>query len=269
MTYTSLFRVAIAHTYYTSGMCECLMYKANSDTQAWMQTYGLILKSTTNGFEVYTATNQPIENYLNYIKQVSKTTGFTFVGTATDSNFYNFTELPINQLGVLSYSSTNTQNDAEAESIQLMETFVTATTAQEAISITITFDDVLELLKVGNNVQFSIQLNARETQWNYYVINNSNQEFKQLEIQSDNEIQFSDSTAVTLQNGQNALLFSSETTKIPLKNSVQYNFNLINTKTTLSGERTEIIINGLPIPNPQNLQVQKDHTIASLIYVYI
>ncbi len=269
MTYTTLFRVSVAHTYYASGICECLQYKANTDSQALMQKYGFILKSTINGFEVYAATNQSIETQLNYIAQISETTAFTFVGITTDQNFYNFTELPINQLGVLTYASNHTENPTENETVQLAETFVTDTTIQEAVSITITYDDIINLHKANDNVQFSIQMNARKTQWNYYVINNSNQEFKQLMIQSDNEIQFSGPTAVTLQNGQDALLFSSETTKIPLKNTVKYTFNLINTKATLSGERTEIIIKGLPIPNPQNLHVNNDHTIASLIYVYI
>lgn len=269
MTYTSLFRVTVAHSYYSSGYCECLQYKPSLNTQTLMNTYGLILKSNTTGLEVFATTNQPMESYLNYIKRVSETTGLTFMGIATDPNFYNFTELPINQLGVLSFASNRTHNDAESENIQLVETFDTTSNSQNAVSITIQFDDLLKLYTIQNPLQFSILLNARKTQWNYYIINNSNQEFKQLEIQSDPEIQFSNSTTVTLQNGQNALVFSSQNTKIPLKNSVQYHFNLINTKTTLSGERTEIIINGLPIPNPQNLQVNNDLTIASLIYVYI
>jgi hypothetical protein len=269
ITYTSLFRVTVAHSYYASGICECLQYKASAASQTLMDKYGFILKATTNGFEVYTTSNQSIETHLNYITQVSETTVFTFVGITSDQNFYNFTELPINELGVLTYSSANTKNGVTDGTIELAETFVTDTTTQEAVSITITFDDLIRLRETTNNVQFSIQMNARKTQWNYYIINNSNQEFKQLVIQSDNDIQFSGPTAATLQNGQNALLFSSETTKIPLKNTVEYTFNLTNTKSTLAGERTEIIIKGLPIPNPQNLQVNNDHTIASLMYVYI
>ncbi|MBC8754350.1 hypothetical protein H2O64_06685 [Kordia sp. YSTF-M3] len=268
ITYTSLFKVSVAHSYYASGICECLQYKASTASQTLMDKYGFILKATTNGFEVYT-TNQSIETHLNYITQVSETTAFTFVGITSDQNFYNFTELPINELGVLTYTSTSTANVEANETIQLAENFVTDTTTQEVVSITITFDDLIRLHKTTNNVQFNIQMNARETQWYYYIINNSNQEFKKLVIESDNDIQFSGPTAATLQNGQNALLFSSETTKIPLKNTVEYTFNLTNTKTTLAGERTEIIIKGLPIPNPQNLQVNNDHTIASLMYVYI
>ena len=268
-TYTSLFKITVAHSYYASGICECLHYTATADTKRWMEKYGMLLKLNTNGFEVFTTTNQSIETHLNYIAQVSQNNYFAFAGITSDPNFYNFTNIPMDQLGVLSYTSDNNENITANETTQLAETFSSAAATQEAVSITITFNDIIRLYKATNNVQFNIQMNARETQWKYYVINNSNQEFKQLAIQSDNDIQFSEPTAVTLQNGQNALLFSSETTKIPLKNTVQYTFNLINTKTTLTGNRTETIIKGLPIPNPQNVQLNNDHTIASLLYVYI
>jgi len=268
-TYTSLFKITVAHSYYASGNCECLQYAANADTQTWMDKYGIILKLNTNGFEIFTTSNQPIENHLNYITQVSQHNAFAFAGITTDPNFYNFTNIPMDQLGVLSYTSTNSENIATDETTQLAATFIKEASTQEAISITITFNDIIRFHNTNGNAQFSIQMNARETQWKYYVINNSNQEYKQLQIQSDTGIQFSEPTAVTLQNGQNALLLSSETTKIPLQNTTQHTFNLINTKATLSGNRTETIIKGLPIPNPQNLQVNNDHTIASFVYLYI
>ena len=268
-TYTSLFRVTLAHSYFASGICDCLNYKASVDTQILMNTYGLIQKATTNGFEVYATTSQPIETFLNYITKVSETTAFEFAGITSNETFYNFTALPVNQLGVLTYQSDNQENVVTAENIQLAETFVSDETSQEAISIIIQFKDIIRLLKTNKNVQYNIQLTARETQWNYYIINNSNQEYKQLVIQSKGKIQFSAPTEATLQNGQKAQLFSSKTIKIPLKNVVEYEFNLTNTKATIAGERTEIIVKGLPIPNPQNLEINDDLTIASLIYVYI
>ncbi|QHI37218.1 hypothetical protein IMCC3317_25960 [Kordia antarctica] len=268
-SYTSLFRVTVAHSYYASGNCECLHYKASSETQLLIDKYGFIMKATATGFEMYATSNQSIENYVNYISQVSGNTAFAFAGITSDQNFYNFTDVPINELGVLSFASNNTENVVTNETIQLAETFSTDTTSQEAISITIQFEDIIRFRRMNSEVLFDIQLKARETQWKYYVINNSNQEYNQLNIQSENNIQFSAPTEVTLQNGQNAVLFSSETTKIPLKNVVVYNFNLTNTKSTIAGERTETIIKGLPIPNPQNLQVNNDHTIASLVYLYI
>ena len=138
-TYTSLFRVTLAHSYFASGICDCLNYKASVDTQILMNTYGLIQKATTNGFEVYATTSQPIETFLNYITKVSETTAFEFAGITSNETFYNFTALPVNQLGVLTYQSDNQENVVTAENIQLAETFVSDETSQEAISIIIIF----------------------------------------------------------------------------------------------------------------------------------
>ncbi len=78
MTYTSLFKVIVAHSYYASSICDCLRYKANADTQKFIDKYGLVMRLTNNGFELYTTTNQSIEDYLNDITQVSETTAFDF-----------------------------------------------------------------------------------------------------------------------------------------------------------------------------------------------
>ena len=270
MIYTPLCKVTISHSYYASNICECMVYDATTETKSVLNKYRLVLRKTQSGFELYSTTNQSIETYLNYITQVSGQTAFEFLGTTTDQHFYNFTNIPINELGVLTYESDQTVNDASHTSIQLKETFVEAASTQNALSITLKFEDIIRLQKTNDPIEYSIQLQARETQWIYYIINNSNQEYNQLEIQSTNEnIQFTKTAETTLQNGDKALPFSSQPTKIPLKNEVTYTFNLINTKKNIAGERKEIVIKGLPIPNPENLQIQDDHTIASLIYLYI
>ncbi|EDP97199.1 hypothetical protein U8527_02590 [Kordia algicida OT-1] len=268
VTYTSLFKTTVAHSYYASNICECLQYKASTQTTTIFDKYGFVMRLLHNGFEIYTNTSQTIEEKLNYISQVAGIDAFNFYGITTDQNFYNFTNIPMNELGVLTYVSDATDVSTDA-TIQLAETIISDTTTQYAVSISIKFDDIIRLKKSSDAIHFNIQMQARETQWNYYIINNSNQEYNQLEITGSNDIQFGQSEAVTLQNGQKALLFTSKTTKIPLKNEVTYTFDLINTKKTIAGDRKEIILKGLPIPNPQNLQVNNDHTIVSLIYIYI
>ncbi|MEM6685395.1 MAG: hypothetical protein AAF617_06320 [Bacteroidota bacterium] len=269
-TYTSLFKLSVAHSYYASGLCECMRYEATQETNSIFQKYGMLLRIEQSGFEVYTTTNQALETYLNYVSQVSQQTAFVFSGIVTDANFHNFTNVPMDEIGVLSYESDQTLSEASSETIQLQETFIQKDSTQKALSITIKIADIIQWQQTSDHVQFNIQLQARETQWNYYIINNSNQEYNKLEIQStEPTIAFTGSTAVTLQNGQNALLFTSNNPQIPLKNEVTYQFNLINTRKTIAGERQEIVVKGLPIPNPQNLQIQDDLTIASLMYVYI
>lgn len=270
VVYTSLFKIAISHSYYASNTCECMSYKASTTTETMLSKYGIVLRNEQDGFEIYTTTNQSIETFLTYITNVSGHTAFEFDGITSDANFYNFTNIPINKVGVLTYESNQTVTEDSNTTIQLQENFVPSNSATNALKITIYFDDIIRLQQTNDHIQFSIQLQARETQWNYYIINNSNQEYNQLEIQStDEHIQFSEVSEVTLQNHQKALLFTSNTNNIPLKNEVTYQFNLINSRKTIAGERKEIIIKGLPIPNPQNISIQNDHTIASLMYVYI
>lgn len=247
-----------------------MLYDTTTETKNVCNKYGLVLQKTQNGFELYSTTNQSIETYLNYISQVSGQTAFEFLGTTTDQNFYNFTNIPINELGVLTYESDQTVQNTSNIPIQLKETFVQEVSTQNALKITLKFEDIIRFYKTNNPIEYSIELQARETQWMYYIINNSNQAYNQLEIQStDENIQFTATAEIILQNGDKALPFASQTTKIPLKNEVTYTLNLINTKKNIAGERKEIVIKGLPIPNPKNLQIQNDHTIASSIYVYI
>lgn len=265
--YTSLFNISVLHTYFASGICDSLAYNPNATTKKIIDTYGFIVRKKQNGFELYTSTNQSIEDYLNYIKQVTGNDTFEFTGSAINQNFYNYTaEVPLTEIGVLSY-----ENNAQTNTpITLEETFISKSDAQEAIHITIKFDDIVNAHKANPNLTFQIQLNARKTQWQYNIINNSNQNFAEIDIESNTEeIQFSNEGETTLQNGQQATLFSSGTTLIPLKDTTEYKFNIVNTKQTIAGNRKETIFKGLPIPDASNFKILEDNIIASPMYVYI
>jgi len=267
-SYTSLFSVSISHTYFASGNCESLQYKAMEHTQKIIDNYGFVIRLHTNGFELYTNTNQSIENYLNYIEQVTEIDTFEFTGVVTDQNFYNYTaEIPLTEIGVLSYEN---MSNTTTNPIELSKSFHPQSDVQNAVQIKIQFEDIINAHKSNANIAFQIQLHARKTQWHYNVINSSNQNFDQLTIESNAaDVQFSNKGEITLQNGQKALLFSSEEYQLPLKNVPEYNFDLINTKTVISGNRKETVFKGLPIPDAANLQIVENDVIASLMYIYI
>ena len=268
-SYTSLFSVSISHTYFASGNCESLQYKAMQNTQKIIDKYGFVLRLHTNGFELYTNTNQSIDDYLNYIQHVTETDTFEFTGIVTDQNFYNYTaEIPLTEIGVLSYENTN--NLTTGNSIELSKKFSPQSDVQNPVQIKILFKDIIDAHNLNSNTTFQIQLHARKTQWHYNIINSSNQNFDELEVESNTpDIQFSNKGETTLQNGQTALLFSSGEDQLPLKNVPEYNFDLINTKTVISGSRKETIFKGLPIPDAANLQIVENDVIASLMYIYI
>lgn len=266
-SYTSLFSITAMHTYFESGICETLAYNPSADTKKIIDTYGLIIRRMTNGFQLYASTNQTIEDYLNYITQVTGSDAFEFNASATDQGFYQYTaEIPLNKIGILSYENNGQANMP----ITLQETFIPQAETLDIIRIKIKFEEIINAEKANANLAYQIQLTARQTQWQYYIINNSNQNYNEIEVQSNTEeIQFSNEGETELQNGQKALLFSSGTTRIPLKNSAEYSFDLINNKQTIAGNRKETIFKGLPIPNVSNLQILDDQTIASPMYVYI
>ncbi|WP_430410640.1 hypothetical protein [Kordia sp.] len=265
--YTSLFGISILHTYFASGSCEGLIHNPSIGTKKIMDSYGLIIRRMSNGFELYASTNQSIEDYLNYIQQVTQTDTFEFNATATDQNFYNYTaEVPLNEIGILSYKNNGQTNTP----ITLEKTFIPQSDTSDILQIKIKFEDIIHANKNNTNLAFQIQLHARETQWQYNIINNSNQNYTKIAIQSNtDEIQFSNKGETTLENGQEAILFSSGKTLIPLKNTAQYKFDIINTKQTIAGDRQETIFKGLPIPDASNLKILEDNTIASSMYVYI
>ncbi|WP_298423861.1 hypothetical protein [uncultured Kordia sp.] len=266
-TYTSLFSIAILHTYFVSGICESLVFNPSSESKKIIDTYGLIIRKMPDGFQVYTSTNQPIKDYLNYIKQVTGADTFEFNGVVTDQNFYNYTaEIPVNEIGILSYEN----NGKTSVPTILEKAFSPQSDTEDIVLIKIKFEDIINVQENNTNLTFQVQLTARKTQWQYYIINNSNQNYHKIAIQSNTEeVQFSNEGEVTLQNGQKAVLFSSGTTTIPLKNKSQYSFEIINTKQTIAGNRKETIFKGLPIPNTSNLKILEDNNIASPMYVYI
>ncbi len=254
------------HSYFASGSCETVAYHPSVETKKMMDTYGLLMRKMPNGFQIYTSTSQSIETYINYITQVTGIDALKFNGTATEQAFYNYTaQIPLNEIGMLSYTNTHQTNTP----VLLQETFISQSSTNDILQITITFEDIVQAQKTGTDLAYQIQFTARETQWNYYIINTSNQNYHEIAIQSSTEeIQFSNKGETTLQNGQKAILFSSGTL-LSLKDIAQHKFDLINTKQTIAGNRKETIFKGLPIPNASNLQLLDNSTIASPMYVYI
>lgn len=264
--YTLVFNIDIKHSYFASGICEDLICNPTIDTKQIIDKYGFIIRKTQSGFQLYSNTNQSIEDYLQYIQQVTETNAFEFTGTAINQAFYNYTaEIPVTEIGVLSYKS----NELTTSPIALEKTFVAKNDASNAITIKIQFDDIIKA-DTTDNLTYQIQLHARKTQWQYHIINSSNQEYTEIAIESNaTEIQFINEGETTLQNGQKATLFSSGETLIPLKNVAEHKFDIVNTKQTIAGSRKETIFKGLPIPNPSNQIILDNGTIASPMYVYI
>ena len=267
---TLLFSIDVEHTYYADGICKDLQYTPSPETQKLMNKYSMRLQHTSKGFSFYIATEQSIADFLNYIKTTDNATSFSFDVVSTNQYFTVFTDYPIHSLGVFFFDSTNTTT-IDGSTV-MKGTFEPSTTSRTSFTITIDYDAIIRFRESGNNPRYNIQFTSRKTQWRYYIINNSNQHFEKLSIQSDSGIQFEGPTEVTLQNGQNALLFSSGSVRIPLNESPTDIYNLVATKTHLGNTRTQVIFEGLPIARSNSIETytEGDTTyVASPLYIYI
>lgn len=269
--YILLFNLDVTHSYYENDICRDLVYTPSKNTQKLINRFSFKIEKRMKGFSFYTEEKESYAAFLNYIEQATELSSFDFDVSTINSNFYQVTSVfPINEIGYFSYESNHKTQDTST--IILKETFNPSSNATAVFKLKINFSDIIALKDTENPISFKIQLEARSTQWVYNIINTSNQDFGTLSIKSSSKIVFDSSKKVTLQNGQEALQFSSGDQKIPLKQVPKFTFDLANTTTKLGNNRTNIIFKGLPNANPAIMDIYKDNgkdEVMSLMYVYI
>ena len=268
--FTTICQLQVFHTYYENNICNGLLYQATPNTQDIFKRYGFTMIPEINGFRLLSSQNQPISQLLNYISSIASIHSFEFEVQPTDQNFFLFTQnIPVTELGTLSFNSNNT-NTTE-NTLSLTPQFIPKTESNSAINISIQFQDLIKLNNQDQNVNYTIHLKARNTQWSYYIINQNKHYFSNLSIQSNSDIQFDKKTNVKLPNGQKAILFSSKSYSIPLSKIPKHQFDLVDKQSTKL-KKTITVFKGLPTPTPDNIKLDqsKETTlVSSLMYVYV
>lgn len=269
-SFRKIFSVSVFHTYYTGNICRGLTYKLSDETMIILNTYGFKLMLTTTGFDVYTDAKDTLENRLNYITKVTDVTAFEFDTTTNDEQFYHFTNLPLNQIGIINYNSSNVIVNEATQALLLQPEFEETTEADKLFKLFVNFED---LINAEETLNYEILFEARTTKWQYYIVNNTGQSFGELSINGTSKIEFEGPEETILQNGETAQLFSLENELLPLKEQPEYNFNLMSTSQKNGVDRTKIIFKGLPNPNPSILAINTNASmeleVASQMYVYV
>ncbi len=271
------YRIKVFHSYFKNGICTGLTYHPATTTKQLIKRFKLKLINETEGFSFYINTTKSISEFLRYVAQTTGKDTFEFNVQTNTPDFYLFTELPVNRLGELVYNSQSKSNTYTNGKVQLQEDFISKNDVSQLFKLKIHFKDIIKYEEMNTTACFEIKFKSRPTQWNYYIINKSSRCFDQLTIKSKSNIQFEEPQNVTLQNGQQALLFSSGSNLIPLTEVPTYSFDLVNTTqlSTITNKKTatsKTIFKGLPNPNPDRIKIhQTDGTtlVSSLMYVYV
>ncbi|NQY29144.1 MAG: hypothetical protein HRT69_06700 [Flavobacteriaceae bacterium] len=275
--YKQIFQVKVLHSYFNDNVCSCLDFVPSDSTMKMMQRFGLILRSQIDGFSFYCSTKDSLINYLNYIEKVTNEISFNFNVHSKDIYFNLITDLPTNWLGTISFNSENKTNTFSKKGRELKGVFLKKDYTGSLARLEINFKDIVQLTQQNSVAEFVIKFKSRATQWQYYIINRSSVKLDNPKISSKTDMSFEGPFKTTIATGEEALLFTSGDHLIPLAESPNYKFSLINEAIkddNSQNKRTssKVILNGLPNPTPERIGFKVDtitKLVSSPMYVYI
>jgi hypothetical protein len=273
--YKIAFSVAVKHSYFTSGACTCLAFSATEASGKLMAKYGFLVNPLHNGFQLFTNSSQPLNDYFEYIYKTSGLHYFEFEIQNLSPSFYLYTDLPLDQNGLLSYSSHQLISQQD-NVLKLRGTFEAQRARPVFGSLKVYFDSIDQLTGTEQPCELELDYTARSTSWQYYIINKSGLTLANSTITGKSDIVFEGPLVSVLQNGEEALRFSSGDHLIALHEKPLVNFDLVSKKegNGNSGRSTssKLIYRNLPGPSVNNLSMETVNgktLITSSIYVYL
>lgn len=259
--YREILNIQLLHEYYKDGQCKLLQLKPDSITMKWINMKGLIFTQTKNIGRLFVPKSFSLQ------EAISDTPDFKlqFSAISNSSLFNNFTEFPINKLGVWFFENDN-------EQAELSPSFKEGDDYGMAVALA-----SLSLSKLKNNnddwpINYVINFKSRLTPWKYFIINNSQAEGIKFGLSGKGQELFQESTPTQLPNGQTAEVFESGSNFIPLKEDSPIDLALLKITPDNPSTGNEVFIEHLPNAGPDNIQyslVDGKKEIYSAIYIYI
>ena len=269
------FSVEVFHSYFKENICTCLHFSPGPATRKLMKRFDCITNNKISGFDFYTNSTGDAVSLFKYIRQITNESSFDFDIQTDDSRFNCFTELPVDWVGQLNYDTNDGDNKKEEGSIQLTAKLSGKMSPPALGNLVVRFDDIINTADKNHPV-FTIRFSARSTQWQYYIINQSELPLDKPAI-GKADIAFTGPEIVTIKSGQQALLFSSGSSLIPLAQVPGKMYSLINNPgsendSIRNGAGAKTIVKRLPFPDPERfdfIRINGIKIVSSPMYVFI
>lgn len=273
-----IFSLRVYHSFFEHNKCRCVGFSATNDTRKLLNKFGFLINKKCDGFDLLMTSGKNTEPLFNYIQKVTTQNYLEFEIVNTDTDFYSFTDLPIDRLVQLYYDTVKVINQGETGLRDLVVKYIPQSTPPRFGTLRINFESIVNQRASGKENIFQMSFEARSTQWQYYVVNNSAVVLSNPSISGKPEVIFSEPVETKTEEGQTALLFSSGENLLALSEVPKYRFDLINKRngTSKSGianaGSTKTIFKGLPNPHRGRLAINTvdgKNIVSSLMYVYI
>ena len=259
--YTEILNIQLRHQYYSNEDCKEETIQASQKTQDWLkQVQGFFKpKGTVWALLLPARVDLEVESREN--------PGFSleFECHSLRSNFFEFTDAPLNELGQFVFSDEGGV-DLEQSPIELKRTFESEPSPGGKVAIIKITLENLAGAKEKWPLNYQARFQARSVQWKYFILTGKGQTYEQLILKGEGSNLFEEKEDETIPGGQVAKIMSSGENKIALQESSTIDMSLSCMKST--GE--ELLIDHLPNANGSGLQYSdSEKLLYAAIYVYL
>ena len=273
----SLMKINLFHQYYDDNIWHNLCVKPDLETLVFFKRYHLLLFTTPHGIELFYSGSQLLSRFLVALKDLLEGQYLRFYLHNSDPYYAHLCDFPLDWAGQLNYHSQSFSADRKTPEIKQLNTqLVPRTVIGGGIigQILIAVEDI----QLKPAPTFVIQITARQTVWRYYVVNRTDRAFQKLAIHDGHGFLFNDPEVVVLPTGETALRFDSGKRRIALRQRIRHAFNLVElfdgvgANSAVEGINSKILIEGLPIPQANKLQIERHHGkshVYSPMYIYL
>ena len=273
-----LLQITVDHEYY-SGANKQLVLVPDSSTQRFLTRYALVFHRVGSIYTLrYFGANNVADFKKNFKALLTEDRSLNFILTNQNSYFYLFTDLPVNWVGDLNFTSHNVHVDSESKQhlLQLQCEDRLLTETGHIGMVQIYADSLYDRDNEFVEIDFDIHFKARHTRWDYIVFNRAGIKLADAKIQSKAGGVFAKPQVITAENHQPAVLFSSGENTFAIQEQSQLRFSLVNqskgTPSTSSALIDKVLVSDLPMATPDKMKIEVQDgqlQVCSQIYVYL
>ncbi|GJM35572.1 MAG: hypothetical protein DHS20C18_45730 [Saprospiraceae bacterium] len=259
--YQELLNIQLLHEYYTDGKFSQVNIQPDTATQQWMKQLGIRFLQQDNVARLVA----PDSINLQEISSETPALQLRFECVANDPLFVNFTDIPIDSPGTLTYSKDAKEESNVNAPIALLGEFEpSGGQVQISAAINIALAD-LKQAQATLPIVYTVPFKARSTSWRYYVI--SQDEHLLLQLKNQQGELWNAPTSTMLPDGSKAQLFDSGAVLFPFQENSPVHLSLFDSAKKM------VLIDRLPNASPQSLQYPKPNDgtqeVYSQVYVYL
>ncbi|WP_024674805.1 hypothetical protein [Pseudomonas syringae] len=241
-----LFQICFMHGYFADGKLHDFQVIADYPTAQLIARYRLVSQQQDGVFSLYAEREGP--EFIEYLRDQAPSGQLQFFLKCDRAAFFFATDLPLDQLGMLAFSSARVESKTSHQRTMLSAWHEGARAAECGVAaITLRLND---LLPISLGKRFIIDFKAREVGWQYCLINRSAVLLKNPAVIGNNGCVLDGPQSGLSPGGEKALIFSSGLSQFAVQQAPQLTFDLVDRLTVQpEGQVVEhCYIKGLPAP---------------------